>query len=258
MALLTYNSNSLQTTSIITQEVNHDDMSDNVSDVFRLYNASTNVVPYPDQFDPKTITLRGQIINATIAGLETQLDTFRGYFVGTGKSLDIGYAAGTRRYLIAKVNKVAIDHKEGLNWAKFEIQMITASLGQATSFTVLQNLTSRTAGYYAHTVTFPGNAPYQQPVFTLTYSAISASGSKTVNVGNDTNGQMITVTRSTWTSGDILIVDSSTQSVQVNGIDVAFTGAFPEFPAGSGTLSYSDDFTSRSFTYNVKAKALYL
>lgn len=257
MAVLTFNGNSLQTSSILTSDVQHEDMPDNVAEIFKLHNTAKNVVPYPDQYDPKTITLSGRVISSSATTLDSLLDTFRGYFTGSGKNLDIGYSTGTRRYVIAKINKVKIGRPGGLGYANFSVEMITAGFGMNVTTSSLLTANGRTGSYYSDNLTFPGNAPYQQPVITLTYTAASGSGGNTMNIGNDSNGQLITLVR-TFSNGDVIVIDTSNQSVKINGLESQFSGAFPEFPPGAGALSYSDDLTSRTFNISVSANALWL
>lgn len=111
---------------------------------------------------------------------------------------------------------------------------------------------------YADTFTFGGTAPLQQPIITLQYTA-GTLGAGTVSIGNNGNGQQITVTR-TWVLNDILIVDVPNKICYVNNVEVDFVGAFPEFAPGVGVLGYSTSVptSGQLFSYRVEYYPQYL
>lgn len=121
---------------------------------------------------------------------------------------------------------------------------------QAGAASAFPAATSRTTSSYVDSITVGGTAPWQRVKATITYSAISSTGSQAVSFGNNNTGQQISVNR-TWTTGDVLVVDSITRTVTVNGTVVDYTGAFPEFQPGNQAFSYSDGFTTRTFNINV-------
>jgi hypothetical protein len=77
--------------------------------------------------------------------------------------------------------------------------------------------------------------------------SVLPSSSAYVQFGNSNNGQAVTVNRS-WSDGDVLVIDCGGKTVTVNGANVNFSGAFPEFPPGAQTLYYNDSFSSRTVT----------
>ena len=93
---------------------------------------------------------------------------------------------------------------------------------------------------------FVGSAATQAPVLQFYFTG-GALGSGTVVVGNLNSGQQISITR-TWAVGDTLIINTQANTVQVNGVDVAFTGALPTFGLGQQTITYSDNFASRTYS----------
>jgi phage-related protein len=72
-----------------------------------------------------------------------------------------------------------------------------------------------------------------QPVVTLNFSA--ASSVKAVLLENLTTGESITYTGAIAAS-DILIFDSETKAVTLNGTAVDFSGAFPTLEVGANLL----------------------
>ncbi len=117
---------------------------------------------------------------------------------------------------------------------------------------------NRQKASYTDNFTFGGTAPFQLPIITVTYSAIgSAPVLGMVSIGNDSTGQQINVLR-TWSATDVLVVDCKQNTVTANGVAASFTGAFPAFSVGSGTLDYLDNFASRTFTISAVCYRQYL
>lgn len=259
---ISYDSNSLQSYSpstdvgIITNEINHTDIPDADLAIYRLAHANRSTIVNTN-YPAKKITIAGIIKGNSAADIDSRIDTFKGYFRNKDKNLDITYGSGTRRYIATK-NGVSIVHGKNNHYAQFEVEFVCIiPFGQDTSNSTALNATGRTAANYSDGHTFIGTAPAQQPVFTYTLTAVTGSTSKSVVFGNNATGQQITVTR-TWANSDVLEIDVYSKTVKVNGNNVEFTGAFPEFDEGSGTIDYSDNFTTRTFSINVVYKAQYL
>lgn len=245
---ISFDGNSLQTANIITQQINHESIPTKDAKLYALAHASKSVIPFV-AYPTKTISATGTVIYDTISGLDSGLDTFKGYFTATNANLDIGYEGTTRRY-VATVNKLDVSRPRGLTSADFSVDfMLTNPFGIETVSTPILNVAGRTSTPYSDNFTFLGSGPFQYPVFTYTLN--SGTGlTASVIIGNNSTGQQITVTR-TWSAGDILVIDTYNGTVQVNGVAVAYSGAFPIFAPGIGTLTYSDTFTTRNFDYSV-------
>ena len=80
--------------------------------------------------------------------------------------------------------------------------------------------------------------------------SVQQNASSLVSIANNVTSQTIDITRN-WSINDILVIDTFNKTVQVNGADVAFSGAFPIFPPSAATFGYSDGFITRNFTFNV-------
>lgn len=249
---VSFATNSLQTSWIITQEIKHESAGTKLAIPYTLSHANGSVIPY-SEYSSKMITLQGTIVGSGVADLDAKLDTFRGYFALDGQFLDIGYAGGTRRY-VATMLTLDIDRPGGLGYAKFTVTLLTLSgFGQdTTNSNLVASTTGITTSSRTDNVTVGGSAPWQLPVATVTLTAVSASGSQSMNFGNNNNGQQVTITRSGWASGDVVVFDSVNRIVTVNGAQFDYTGGFPELSPGSQSLGYSDSFTTRTFTYQVQ------
>lgn len=258
-----FDTNSLQTfdrvarTGIITDNVDVASIPEKVINLMGLAHANASTIPFSN-YPSKSITATGTIVGSSESDLDSRLDTFRSYFIGTNKNLDITINGAARRYT-ATVNTLTITVSANKRYAVFSIQFVCIiPFGADTATTTALNGTARTLNVYTDNYTFLGSAPVQLPIATITLTAVSSTGSQSLFWGNNGNGQGITITRSTWTTGDVVVINCITKTVTVNGISVDFSGAFPEFPPGAQAISYSDTFTSRTMTENVVYYKRYL
>lgn len=259
---ISFNGNSLQTSNIAVADIQgHTNLPDKDVRLYKFAHAHASDIPFED-YVGRTIKASGTLSASSASGLESLIDTFKGYCIGNKKNLDIGWAGGTRRF-IATVESAPIPRPGGLFFANFDIKFLcTDPFGRDTAVTTaaLTGATGRTASQYNDTYSFGGTAPYQYPVTTITYTALSASGSQYAVWGNGNTGQVIVVNR-VWANGDVLVIDTENHNVTVNGINVYFTGAWPEFPSssqGAQTLMYYDTFNSRTFNIGMTYLARYL
>lgn len=261
---ITFNSNNLQTfspttnTGIITEKIKHTDIPSKDVPVLPLANNNGSVIPYTE-YPNKKIVITGTIKGSSQTDLDNRIDSFKAYFNGSDKNLDINYGSSTRRY-VATANTVAVERQDRALWATFAVEFVCSiPFGRNTSATTALNASGRTNAGYTDSHTFVGSAPALQPIITITYAAVSGGGSY-VSWGNNSNGQGITITDQTWVAGDVLEIDTRTgyKTVKKNGVEIDFLGAFPEFAPGSGSFSYADGFTSRTFTELVQYYPEYL
>lgn len=258
---VSFDSNDLQTSSIITSQIDAASIPEKDAKLYSLAHANASKIPFTS-YPSKKIVISGKLIASSIANMDALEDTFKSYFRGTDKNLDIGFNGGTRRF-IATVNSIAIDRPGGLQFANFTIEFVcTQPFGQATSVTTPSSSFSpsaagRTSGSYTDAITFTGTAPYQLPVITITITAVTG-GTGYLAVGNSGNNQGITITGQTFVATDVIEIDCKNKTVKKNGVAIDFLGAFPEFPPGAQSLSYSDGFTTRTFTIAVTYYPLYL
>lgn len=199
---LTFNSNNLQTYSptthvgIITNDIQHTDVPDADIAMLALANANSSVIPYIS-YPSRKISIKGAIVGSSQADLDSRIDTFKSYFNGKDKNLDIDYNGVTRRYIATK-NAVAVNRQQKALWAEFTVQFIcTQPFGTNTAATTALNQAARTAASYVDAYTFVGTAPCQQPLITITYAdVVSSSLNSVANPGFE-------VDLTGWSSGGI-------------------------------------------------------
>ena len=256
---LSFNTNSLQTynrttrVGINTNRIDHTDIPDVVAQLLAKADADGSTIPainYPS----KKVRIAGSIHGSTQANLDDRIDTFKGYFNGKNKNLDITYGSGTRRYIATK-NSVSITRSQKALVALFEVEFIcTNPFGVDTS---TSNLWAAKTGFTAATFTeaaiaIGGTAPYQLPVFTITVNSLTGTGDY-VLISNDNNGQELMVYGQGIVNGDVIVIDCAERTVTINGEEVDYYGTFLELEPGVNSITYTDGFTTR----NVDVSAVY-
>lgn len=248
---LTYNSNDLQTfnrttkVGINTNVINHTNLPDQIATLYAKADADGSSIPSTN-FPSKKITIGGTIHGSTQADLDSRIDTFKGYFNGKDKNLDITYSSGTRRYVATK-NAISIEREEKALFATFQIEFIcTNPFGLDTSTSNLWTAkTGFTAATFTEAPTVGGNAPFQLPIITITLTAITGAGDY-VQISNDNNGQELMVYGQGLANGDVIVIDSVERSVTINGVEVDWYGTFLELAPGANSITYTDGFTTRT------------
>ena len=178
-----YNSTSIQSATpglgVTVESVDHHSIPNKNANTYALAHANKSVLPIIN-YPSKQITIRGNIKGSSISDLDTRIDAFKALFNGKDGNLDVGYAGGTRRY-IATLTGLLIDDSQGLTTAEFTaVFTCTNPFGQNTSSTSLLTASGNTTQPTNFAPTFQGNAPYQLPVITLTYTAATASTANSV------------------------------------------------------------------------------
>lgn len=248
---LTYNSNDLQTYNrttnlgIATNSIEHTSIPDKVMALYALADADGSSIPainYPS----KKITIGGVIKGSSQADLDSRIDTFKGYFTGKDKNLDITYGASTRRY-IATANTVSVVRQQLALFATFQIEFLcTNPFGLDTSSTALWATKNNfTAATFTEAPTVGGNAPFQLPIFTITIDALTGAGDY-IQISNDNNNQEMMIYGIGLEAGDIIIIDCVARTVTLNGIEIDYYGTFLELEPGANSITYTDGFTTRT------------
>lgn len=193
---IAFDGNNLQTTVYTTSDIDHENLPNKNANTYALAHANKSVLPFVN-YPSRSITIKGNIKGTSIADCDAKMDAFKAYFNKKDANLDIGYNGGTRRY-IATVQGLQVDRPKGLTTADFTVVFIcTNPFGQNTSSTSLLTASGNTTQPTNFAPTFQGNAPYQLPVITLTYSAATNSTANSVaNPGFE-------VDTSGWSSGGI-------------------------------------------------------
>lgn len=255
---ISFNSNDMQTASVQTAVIDHHSGPTKNMVMYDISHTNFSAIPFIN-WPSKSITVTGRLVSDTISNLDALIDTFKSYFTVQGANLDIGYATSTRRY-ICTPESPQISRPKGLAYADFTVVFdCTQPFGQDTSTSTAWSASAVTTNTSSNTYTFTGTAPFQIPVTTITVNSVTDATGGYIAFGNNSTGQQVQVTR-TWVAGDVLVIDPTNQTtpVTVNGTAVEFSGAFPVFPPGSGTMTYLDNLTARNFNISVVYYPLYI
>lgn len=183
--------------------------------------------------------------------LEQAIDSLNIMLQGIEKELLFNQSGALRRYT-ATMDSMDIKRDDGGHAEIAILFTCSDNMGYDTAYTQLFALTGLTASTRTDQPIIGGTADWQMPVFTITYNSVTYPGSTAaMSVGNDNNGQSIFIDRQ-WLAGDVLIIDCLNKVVTVNGVATDPEGAIPEFRRGASSMTYSDDFTTRNFSYSVK------
>lgn len=256
---LSYNTNDLQTydpatnVGIVTNSIEHTSLPDKVMALFAIADADASSIPAIN-FPSKKITIGGVIKGSTQANLDDRIDTFKGYFAGKNKDLDITYGSSTRRY-IATANAVSVVRQQKALFATFQVEFLcTNPFGIDTTATDLWAAkTGFTSATFTETPTVGGNAPYQLPVFTITINSLTGDGDY-VQISNDNNNQEILIYGMELAASDVIVIDCVERTVTLNGNEIDYLGTFLELEPGANSITYTDGFTTR----NVDVEAEYV
>ena len=252
---LSFNGNDLQTynrgtqVGINTNVIEHTNIPEKLFTLFSIANADYSAIPNID-YPSKKIKIAGTIHGSSQDDLDSRIDTFLGYFVGKDKNLDIDYAGSTRRY-IATENVTSIEREQKALFAKFTIEFIcTQPFGRDTSSTNLFSSNNQTDASETFTPTIGGNAPYQLPIITLTIDALTGTNDY-IQISNDQNGQSMLLIGLGITAADVIVINSETREVTVNGDVVDYEGVFLELTPDSApaSITISNGFETRTIDY---------
>lgn len=256
----TFDSTDIQDANIILTEMSYDTIPPQELKRYRIIRGDGEVIT-DKRFGAKKIDLLGRITGSSQSDLETRLDGLRSALFGYGKEnklLVIDYTGGSRQWVATAID-VQVDRVHGsVNFANIKLSFIsTTPFGSDTSSSSLLSSTAQTTSPNSKAITVGGTAPDQKLVITVELNSFTGASVNTITLKNNDTGYALSVSRA-WTASDTLVVDVANLSVKVNGTEVDYSGAFPDFAPGSRTLVYSDDFTARNVDLTVTNLTRYL
>lgn len=228
-----------------------------VIDAPDLYSAPTNAIQADElaerdgslvvkqTYKSKSFQVSGLLRTDTRAQVETLRDTFMLAMAQHNQALDFDYGGTTRRYL-ANAESVILSEKS-LSTFAFTVKFLSPDgmgwdLGNTSLITPTGVSTSSAS--IALTV---GGTYKTEPLITVVVNTLTVANPGTITIGNGVTLRSMSVAR-TWAAGDRLEVNTQLGTVFVNSVPTDFTGQFPEFAPGAGTLTYLDTFTARDVT----------
>lgn len=247
---VSYNANSLNSYSpstrvgigIANEGIDVTSLPDKVTPIFPLAANDGNVASRAT-YPLKRITVNGFIAGNSQDNLDSRIDDFKAFFNQDGKDLDIYYNGATRRY-VAVVEGVPVVRRDRGLFATFTVTFICQPFGSDTAATTLFSELNHATSAYTATPTILGTAPIQLPIITITIDALTGAGDF-IQVSNDLNNQTMLIYGFGLQAGDVIVINSITKVVTINGVQVEANGSFPTLTLGASSISYSDGFTTR-------------
>lgn len=252
MSSITFNSYSLQTSSIITEKILHTSTPDFDLPAERKARRNGSFL-LPSYWTQKTITVSGVIIGTSIIDLDSKIDSLKQNLVEQEAFLDIGYNSGTRRY-IATVKRVEIEreHYNG-SWCPFSIEFFCADpFGRDTSYSSYEIL-NQNASPVSLTVPITGSIP-ACPIITVHFDTVNTVSALVIT--NTTTGDIMTITRSFAAASD-LIINCNTLLVTYNAVEQDYSGVFPDFSLGNNIITATVTATAFQLDLTVSYLPLY-
>lgn len=237
-----YNGTNIQDISnlTITEVMSYNPPTKNL-DRAVIANADKSAVS-ADFYVDKRIVIKGYIAEANKALLEERLSQLYELLDYREAILSVEQANKTLEYT-ATVETVELSDTAG-GYSGFQIDFFCSDpFGYSPVSTTILDVASLTNNNQSYVVTTEGTTT-QLPYVTLTIDSI-AGGNTSLYLSNLTRGETMEIVRS-WEVGDILIIDSENGTVTVNGTEVEYIGKIFTLNKGSNSISYDDDFTSRS------------
>ncbi len=200
-----------------------------------------------ERFKDRTINLDGIITTSSSANADAALDALKALVNAKYGNLDIGWGSSSTRRWNAILKNLIISRNEGdISRMGYSAQFYCPKpyATDTTSSTMINQAVTSTTNSIG--VTIAGSYP-ASPLFTLTINSIAPSGAIEITLGNSAENRSIKV-NANFVAGDVLVIDSDNNKVTLNGATVPFSGAFPIWVPGSGTIQVSDTATSRNIT----------
>jgi len=201
------------------------------------------------RFGAKGLILEGYIVATDRATYEITLDTLKTLTTAINASLVLAQSGQTRQY-ICSLNNIVHSHIEAGKAAVSLVFTAGYPFGIETTQSNYSETAVTTTGHILATM-FGGSAP-SKPLIRITLNSFTGSGERTMTFFNSLNGQSLTITKTDWAPGDIVMLDCKRKIARVNDVAVDYNGVFPVFRPNVDSPAYSDSFTARNVDINAQ------
>jgi hypothetical protein len=204
----------------------------------------------------KIIEAEGVVFSDSGSELEAFLDTIKKNLRKINKTLDVTKYGVTRRY--PKTTLLNMDSlfrgRKGSDITRCPISMQFLVSDVGTDWDYEQTTDEITAAEDTITTESDGTTE-ALPIIIVVFSAVS--GVSTLNIQIDENEQEIEIPYA-FTGSEAVVIDCEEETVTVNGVEVEFSGRFPEMALGTNTFRFTTDGASRTFRATILAKNYFL
>ena len=234
---ISFNGTSLQTASIITQEIEHESIDSKSLDMQGLASRDGAKL-LAAKFNPRVIRLRGYIKATTQDLLETAIDDLKEILNATTRNLDVGYAGGTRRYVCDMAGITLLRRHFNITFAEWEAEFVCAKtpFGKPLDTTSAEYSITSLGTMWG---SFVATGTYKpKPRIVITFSEVA--GIDKIRLRNITTGDWIEVNNSSgYVNNDVVEIDCDEYTVTLNGVAWDYSGFFPQFMAEGNDLRVS-------------------
>jgi len=244
-----FNGFGLQNTIIVTTRILYDQMPNREVRARALPREDGELI-LGSNWRRKIVRLTGYILETTAALLDAKIDEMKEELSFEESVLDIKVQGVIRRYRATLINANNMFDREGwmLTFIPFTLEFLCHEAFAGTLGFSENEFLAETSLANNKTITNVGTAP-AKPIITLTLTTLS--GITKIGVTNNTTSQTITVQR-TFTSSEVLVIDSDNKIVTVDGLEVDYDGVFPDLQQDDNSIDI--DFTGTSATYDINIK----
>lgn len=253
MKAITYNSVSLQTSSIVMTGLEFQAISKDIS-MSRI--STTDINKFVESYvSNKNIVYTGYIKGTDADNAEQIIDNLKQTVLNNDvKNLDIEYAGSTRRYRVITQSLDITKETPSLDVKEIKIVFATVEpLGLDTTATEV-NYLAETGNPITKTVVFDGTY-YTLPIYTITVSSGTALTSLSIK-SVQTNQEMII--QKSYAPGDVIEINTREKTVKYNGANSDYFGIFPLVNQGANDITITPISTSHSLNINIEYIARYL
>lgn len=205
-----------------------------------------------DIYEPRVIRISGVIQNTSESNLENAIDNFKELLSRKEKNLDVAYISGTRRFK-ASAQRITIERDYyNLTFAPFSVDFVVSDPPFGTNLdttTIDFGYTQYTIGTWAIETQMSGT---RRPMPIIQCTINSETNLTQINFTNVNTNETIKVPRE-YTAAEVLTIDTSAYTVDVDGTAVDYEGIFPEFVQGGNNMKVS--FVGDN--WNVSVKLIY-
>ena len=242
--MISFDSSNLESAYLLVNRLNKSDApSRDIQSENIAFQDGFNIVA--NFWRSRTIVIGGTLDATSSAHLATLIDTLKQNLSGVGKNLDLDFGNGTRRYL-ATLSKLSMPEEfYNITNITYTAEFLCQPFGYDTSNqnVIVSGIT--TSPYNGSLSAIGTYKP--TPVITITMSAASGVTGG-ISFANTTTGDVITIPGAI-ASTDVIVIDTDTQKVTKNGVQVDFNGPIPNFAVGINAFTVTMGGTSR--TYNL-------
>lgn len=193
------------------------------------------------EYVEKTILIHGIVAGSNRDDIEVKFETMKALLQIPESNIEVTQSGDQVNY-IGTLNSISSEPFG--RHLKFTLGFLCANpIGYHRDLTTALNVTNTEASE-SYDLTILGSYK-ARPVIRVTIDSLTGGTDKTIQVINQETLQGISVTR-TWSTNDVLTVDSYRRSVDVNNSAVDYGGVFPSFFPGAREFQYIDDLTTRS------------